>query len=74
MKEYKHSNGYSAKLYGISSMSIFYEGKEISHTGFRSVNTEKEVMDLLEEYPSFIESLKKALDNGMLNENDSEKI
>lgn len=54
--EYKHPNGYSAILYGQSSMSIYYQGKQVSHTGFRNVNTEKEVLELLEEYPEFFES------------------
>lgn len=74
VKEYKHTNGYSAKLYGISSMSVFYEGKEVTHTGFRNVNSEEEVMDLLEEYPSFIESLKESLDNGLLDNDNSELL
>jgi hypothetical protein len=59
IKEYTHPNGYSARLYGKSSLSIFFEGKEISHTGFRNVNTEKEVMDLLAEQPKFRETLKR---------------
>lgn len=53
-REYKHPNGYSAKLYGYSSMSVFYEGREVMHTGYRNVNSEEEVMELLEEYPEFM--------------------
>ena len=61
MKEYKHLNGYSAKLYGKSSMSIFFEGKEVMHTGFRNVNTEAEVMEVLEAQPRFREMLDEIL-------------
>lgn len=53
--EYKHPNGYSARLYGKSSLSIYFDGKEVLHTGFRKVNTEGEVMWLLEEMPKFME-------------------
>ena len=67
MATYTHANGYSAKLYGISSMSIFYHGKEISHTGFRNVNTEEEVMDLLEKYPALRKALQSSL-SSLFNE------
>ena len=56
--EYKHKNGYSAKLYGVSSMVIYRDGKEILHTGFRNVNTEEEVMKFLDDFPRFFEELK----------------
>lgn len=58
VKEYTHPNGYSAKLYGETSLSIFFEGKEVLHTGFRNVNTEEEVMKLLENYPEATYFLK----------------
>ena len=58
-REYKHPNGFSAKLYGYSSMSVFYEGEEVMHTGFRTANTENEVMELLEEYPEFMKLIRK---------------
>lgn len=67
LKEYTHPNGYSARLYGKSSLSIYFEGKEVLHTGFRKVNTEKEVMDLLAEYPAFretLEALSRILEEG----------
>ena len=59
IKEYTHPNGYSARLYGKSSLSIYFEAKEVLHTGFRKVNTEKQVMDLLAEQPKFRETLKR---------------
>lgn len=52
-KEYKHKNGYTARLYGKSSLSVYFNGKEVLHTGFRNVNTEDEVMMMLEGMPGF---------------------
>lgn len=60
MKEsitYRHENGYSAVLYGESSMIVKYEEKEVLHTGSRNVNTESEVMELLETMPDFVKIL-----------------
>lgn len=51
---YKHINGYSAVLYGKSSMRVYFGEKEVLHTGFRNVNTENEVMKLLENMPDFM--------------------
>ena len=62
-KEYAHKNGYYARLYGKSSMRVCFNGKEILHTGFRNVNTEDEVMELLEGMPKFIELLKEGAFN-----------
>ena len=58
-KEYKHKNGYYARLYGKSSLSVYFNGKEILHTGFRNVNTEDEVIELLEGMPEFMKLLKE---------------
>lgn len=55
--EYTHPNGYSAKLYGKSSMTVMVGGKEVAHTGFRAANTKEEVMELLEIYPSIMQAL-----------------
>ena len=43
-------------------MSIYYEGKEVMHTGSRSANTESEVMELLDGYPAFRKMLERELD------------
>jgi hypothetical protein len=59
VKEYKHPNGYSAKLYGKSSMSVFYEGREVLHTGFRNANTEAEVMEVLDTMGQLLEETIK---------------
>lgn len=57
--KYTHKNGFSAILYGESSMSILKNGKEVLHTGRRVVNTEKEVMELLEKQPGFMELMNE---------------
>lgn len=59
IKEYKHKNGYSARLYGKSSMSIYFNGKEVLHTGSRNLNTEDEVMKMLEDMPKFFKLVKE---------------
>lgn len=56
---YSHPNGYAAVLYGISSMSVYHEGKEVMHTGFRNVNTEEAVMELLETMPEALSGGKE---------------
>lgn len=58
-KTIHHPNGYSAKLYGKSSMSIYFRGKEVSHTGRRNVNKDDEVKELLDKYPELMESISK---------------
>ena len=58
-KTYTHENGYSAILYGQSSMSIQKDGKEVMHTGSRNVNSEKEVIELLERIPKLLEVFKE---------------
>jgi len=53
-----HGNGYSGVLYGESSLSVYNpEGKEVLHTGTRNVNTEQEVLDLLDAMPTMMEIL-----------------
>lgn len=68
---YKHPNGYSAKLYGKSSMVVFNpDGKECSHTGFRSCNTEEEVMEMLESMPELMNVLKSIAEDDFDDEDD----
>lgn len=55
----KHPNGYSARLYGGTSMSVYYNGKEVLHTGSRNVNTDTEVMEMLEKMPEFLQKIWK---------------
>lgn len=55
----KHENGYYGKLYGKSSMSIYWGNKEVFHTGFRTINTPEELYKELSEMASFMEMLYK---------------
>ena len=70
--EYKHPNGYSARLYGDSSMSIFFNGKEVLHIGSRNVDTETEVMEMLEDYPNKWSFLSSHIDEILADDEDSE--
>jgi hypothetical protein len=67
-KTIHHPNGYSAKLYGKSSMSIYFRGKEVSHTGSRNVNKDDEVKELLDKYPELMESISKIVKDGGIDE------
>ena len=60
-EEYRNGEWY-ANLYGKSSMSILKNGKEVLHTSSRSVNTEKEVMELLEKQPEFMRAMNDSID------------
>lgn len=64
----EHPNGYSGILYGKRSMVIFYEGKEVLHTGFRGIKTKEGLYKLLEQMPVFFTNLDKAFED---NEEDN---
>lgn len=72
VKEYKHPNGYSARLYGESSLSIYFMGKEVLHTGSRNVSTESEVMEMLEDYPNHWSALSSHIDEILADDEESE--
>ncbi len=72
MREYKHSNGYSARIYGESSLSIYFNGKEVLHTGSRNVDTEDEVMEMLEDYPNLWSALSSHIDEILSDDEDCE--
>lgn len=61
---YTHENGYSATLYGKTSLSVEHNGKEVLHTGFRNVETEDEVMNLLENMPEMRNKLRNFIEEG----------
>nr|DAI05551.1 MAG TPA: hypothetical protein [Herelleviridae sp.] len=44
-------------------MSILKNGKEVLHTGSRTVNTEKEVMELLEKQPEFMKAMNDSIES-----------
>ncbi len=49
------------------------DGNQVSHTGSRNVNTEAEVMALLEGYPDLRKKLRENLSD-IMNSNESEMI
>ena len=58
--KYTHENGYTGILYGESSLAIYDKtGKMKMHTGSRNINTREELIDLLDNYPSFLEAMDK---------------
>lgn len=65
---YEHQNGFSAVLYRKSSMSILKNKKEVLHTGNRSVNTEKEVMDFLDKFPEFMNEMNDSIESTIRNQ------
>lgn len=59
--KYTSKNGYTGVLYGRSSLAIYNkDGKEVLHTGFRTINTYEELVETVETFPEFFELLKGA--------------
>jgi hypothetical protein len=57
---YQSYNGYSGRLYGKSSMSIYNpEGDLVLHTGSRKPQTLEELKDAVDNFPTFFEMLRK---------------
>lgn len=55
---YTSPNGYTGVLYGKRSFSIYGpDGKECMHTGFRNINTYKELVEHVDGYPEFAKML-----------------
>lgn len=58
---YASENGYSGELYGLRSLSIRdKDGKEVLHTGSRSIETYEELAEMVEGFPEFLETLMEA--------------
>lgn len=69
-----HPNGYSGILYGKSSLAIYDDhGIEIIHTGYRTINTEKELYDVLEKFPEVLKEFLKKMDHDLLYGKDGER-
>lgn len=49
-------------------MSILKNKKEVLHTGNRSVNTEKEVMDFLDKFPEFMNEMNDSIESTIRNQ------
>ena len=59
MIEYTSKNGYTGRLYGKSSLAIFnQDGREVLHTGSRSINTMAELRKEVDGFPEFMEMLR----------------
>lgn len=51
--KYKSENGYEGMLYGESSMVIYDpEGNEVFRSGFRTINTEAELKEFVDDMPN----------------------
>ena len=59
--EYRSTNGYTGRMYGKSSLSIFEtdSGKEVFHTGFRKCNNLKDLRKQVEEFPKFLDAISR---------------
>jgi len=57
--EYKSNNGYTGRMYGKSSLSIYEtaSGKEVFHTGFRNCNSLKEFHKQVDDFPKFLSAI-----------------
>lgn len=70
--KYKSENGYTGMIYGESSMRIIDPyGKEVLHTGFRTISTEAELKEFVDDFPNKRKSLLKLFEN--LSKEDGEK-
>lgn len=73
MKEtrYTSKEGYTGVLYGKSSLIIYRpDGSESLHTGFRSINTYEELVELVDAHPEFIKALSKIKIEDLEDDND----
>ena len=70
--KYESENGYTGMIYGESSMRIIDPyGKEVLHTGFRTISTEEELKEFVDDFPNKRKSLLKLFEN--LSKGDGEK-
>lgn len=60
MLEYKSENGYTGRMYGKQSFSIYApDGHEVMHSGFRSFNDLETLKEITDQMPEFFEKLSK---------------
>lgn len=73
--EYKSSNGYTGLLYGKSSLSIYdADDNEVMHTGSRSINTFKELVKFVDEFPAKRKKLDEEFERIWSAEEDIDDI
>lgn len=66
---YTSPNGYTGILGGTSTFVILDSiGREVFHTGFRSINTLEELKERVDGFPEFLKSLHDISDDA--NDND----
>ncbi len=59
--KYTSENGYTGIMYGEHSLAIEdKDGKEVMHTGSRTINTYEELVEHVEKYPEFIKMYRRA--------------
>lgn len=65
MIKVEHENGYTGIVYGMSSISVFKDNKEVLHTGSltKPITTEEELHKYLDEIPELLEELYAAMDD-----------
>lgn len=69
---YKSDNGYQGMLYGESSMRIIDPyGKEVLHIGIRTIATEEELKEFVNDFPNKRKDLLKLFEN--LSKEDEKK-
>ena len=62
--KYTSENGFSGKLYGKSSLSVYdRKSREVFHTGFRTINTIDELKEFVDTYPEFGKMLAERVKN-----------
>lgn len=55
-----HENGYTAKLYGKSSMIVYRpNGRQMLHTGSRNLESQEDVLAFLDDMPEFDKNSNK---------------
>lgn len=60
--KYTSKNGYTGVMYGKSSLVILdRNGKEVFHTGFRNCNTYEELIEQVDTFPEFYDTLVKMI-------------
>ena len=63
--EYTSENGYRGVLYGERSYAIYDKfGNEVLHTGFRKINTLEELKKKVDNFPEFLEKLRRCDEDG----------
>lgn len=62
--KYESENGYTGMIYGESSMRIIDPyGKEVLHTGFRTISTEAELKEFVDDFPNKRKDLLKLFED-----------